>query len=342
MMPFAEPSEHLMAELRLLDLRLELQVLRLQAANLFNPDQFRGLYISDDQVDAILRHSSDRLMGASSDRDHPEGIGALAEMIEHLHAENSERLAASLDAQISLPLTRLATLFGLSPFEIEALLIAVAPDIDLNYETLYAYVQNDVTKKRPTVDLVLKLLCPTASDRFPLRACFAADALLLRNQLMRLEGDSQDLDPPLLARFIKADERIVDFILGLDKLDSRLVPYARLLEPSQTLDDLSFPQDLATHLTRAGQMASQRGGIFLFHGPYGAGKQGAAAALCARSGRPLLVADVSQARDAPSGIPAIFSLLRREAMLRGAALLLTHYEAVLAEESSVRAAEGLL
>src|SRR5262245_65001798 len=77
MMPFAEPSEHSMAELRLLDLRLELQVLRLQAANLFNPDQFRGLYISDDQVDAILRHSSDRLMGASSDRDHPEGIGAL-------------------------------------------------------------------------------------------------------------------------------------------------------------------------------------------------------------------------------------------------------------------------
>ncbi|WP_394325977.1 hypothetical protein [Methanosarcina horonobensis] len=37
--------------------------------------------------------------------------------------------------------------FSLDPFEIDILLIGLAPELDLKYEKIYSYLQNDVTKK---------------------------------------------------------------------------------------------------------------------------------------------------------------------------------------------------
>lgn len=47
------------------------------------------------------------------------------------------------------------------PSEVDLLLICLAPELDLRYEKLYAYLQDDVTKKRPTVELALNLLSPS-------------------------------------------------------------------------------------------------------------------------------------------------------------------------------------
>ena len=58
-----------------------------------------------------------------------------------------------------LRLDRLARLFGLSTLDIDILLICLAPELDNRYERLYAYLQDDVTRKRPSVDLVFNLLC---------------------------------------------------------------------------------------------------------------------------------------------------------------------------------------
>jgi hypothetical protein len=55
----------------------------------------------------------------------------------------------------------LQELFQLSPLDLDVLLICLAPELDLKYEKLYAYLQDDVTKKRPSVDLCLTLLCPS-------------------------------------------------------------------------------------------------------------------------------------------------------------------------------------
>jgi hypothetical protein len=52
---FVSGSEHLLAELEILDLALRRQVLRLRAANQLTEDEYRGLYIADAQVDALIR-----------------------------------------------------------------------------------------------------------------------------------------------------------------------------------------------------------------------------------------------------------------------------------------------
>ncbi|MBZ0309198.1 MAG: ATP-binding protein, partial [Anaerolineae bacterium] len=49
--------------------------------------------------------------------------------------------------------------FALNDFDLAVMLVALAPEVDLRYERLYAYLQDDVTRKRPCVDLVLNLLC---------------------------------------------------------------------------------------------------------------------------------------------------------------------------------------
>ena len=123
-------------------------------------DGMRGLYISDTQVDALL--SQREHQGQMPFRgDESKGVQALSQEIERLQDENAQRVSMSQ----GLPLSRLAMLFDLKPVECQVLLISVAPELDLRYETLYAYVQNDVTKKHPSVDLALRLLFESFDER---------------------------------------------------------------------------------------------------------------------------------------------------------------------------------
>src|SRR5436309_1744269 len=79
-------------------------------------DPFRGLVINDGEVDQLLQEV-------------PGGSAAAMALPETLE-EQAPRLV------------RLSELFGLDPFEIEALLVCLAPEIDLRYERLYAYLQD--------------------------------------------------------------------------------------------------------------------------------------------------------------------------------------------------------
>ena len=50
--------------------------------------------------------------------------------------------------------------FELDDFEWWALIICLAPALDLRYERIYGYLQDDVTRSLPGVDLLLTLLAP--------------------------------------------------------------------------------------------------------------------------------------------------------------------------------------
>lgn len=119
-----------------------------------------------------------------------------------------ERLGAQLR------LGRLARLFALSARELEILLICLAPEIDLRYERLFSYLQDDVTRKRPSVDLVLNLLSQTLAEKIANRTHLAPTAALVRHQLIVLFDDAAQPQPTLLARYLRVDPRIVDFLLA--------------------------------------------------------------------------------------------------------------------------------
>ncbi|MGH9003262.1 MAG: ATP-binding protein, partial [Acidimicrobiia bacterium] len=122
-----DPSiEYLRARLAVLELRVAAAVARRRAADPNPDDQFRGLYISDDQVDALL---AEELPAAGLTPPDPDAASLLQQ------AEAAADAAEKRGADIRL--RRLARAFGLDAGDVEILLVALAPDFDPRFERLY-------------------------------------------------------------------------------------------------------------------------------------------------------------------------------------------------------------
>ena len=290
-------------------------------------DHFRGLYISQDEVRRLL----DREPGASILTAQEKG----ADEYQTASTYNPE-------------LTRLQRAFGLSSFDLDVILIALAPELDLRYERLYAYLQDDVTKKRPSVNLVLDLLCPTFETKVAARQRFDSKGPLISHRLVTVFAEAPDRFPPFLAQFVKLDERIVGYLLGSDQPDVRLLPFVRWGEPRLAWSNLILPEDIKGRLeqlveryregtARTSEGDGQREGIVLYlQGPTGVGKQATAEALCGELGIPLLVVDVGHLLNGDLSFEAAARLLFREALLQRAGLYFDRFDLLLAEEGKVR------
>ena len=190
------------ADLVWLDRLLEREILRLRAHYELSLDELRGLYISDRQVDELLRRQS-------------AGVRANADPVAQLRAEASALRALQCT---DTPLVRLATRFDLSAFETDLLLLTIAPELSLKYETLYAYLNNDITRKHPTVDLALRVLdgAGDPSRRTALSSCGRLFVLGFLDWLEPSEPRSG------LARGFVASPPTVHCLLGLPLEDARL------------------------------------------------------------------------------------------------------------------------
>jgi hypothetical protein len=163
---YRDSREHLFDELRRIDLLLNAQVARQRRAPAFAGfNEFRGLFISETEIDAALNGGQSAPAGP---REDDAEVAALQLAVARLEAEIAARLAARApNAGLALP--RLADMFQLSQFDVDTLLVCLAPELDLKYEKLYSYLQNDVTRKRPSVDLILNLLCHSLDEKLMAR-----------------------------------------------------------------------------------------------------------------------------------------------------------------------------
>jgi hypothetical protein len=309
--PFiAEANAHtdaLLQALRRLDVALAQAVACFDALAPGDEAEASGLYITPQEIARLLADEPDLGYGDGA-------AGGLA-----LH-EPGSRLAD------------LAARFGLTPLDADLLLIAVAPEIDRRYERIYGYLQDDMTRRRPTVDLALRLLLPDAPARLAARGRLAPSAPLLRHGLLRLLDDPQDYQPPLLLRSLAPEARVVDFLLDIDEIDGRLAPLARLAQPGRDLAELALSAGLARGLAGLAG-AAEPGMVIQLQGPYGAGKATIAAALCRAWGLgPLLVVDGERAVASEPELSATLRALGREALLRGTPVLWEGADSLLADE----------
>jgi hypothetical protein len=327
--PFSSGMEHLLAELDWLRLLLHRHVLRLKAANILSSDPFRGLYLADDQVDAVL-HSFAKSAQAPEARANaiPE-ISELTAQARDARADLDARIRASTAAGVTPPLPRLAALFHLSPLETKAIIAAAAVEFDLRFESLYSWARNDVTRRRPSVDLILKLLCASHDEELRARAAFRENAPLFAHRIFRIADEPSSADASFLARSIRLDERIVQFLADDSGIDKRLRPFSSITFPSRSYDSLLLPEPLRTELRHAARIEEPC--ILYLCGPRGSGKASAVEALGSSAARPLLVADLSQALHAGANPEATLALLNREAVLQQSDILLENAEALLGD-----------
>src|SRR6266508_84577 len=160
-----DPGQYLTVALQRLDLLLYREILRLRARYQLSLDEFRGLYISDEQVNQLINQALN-YEGPTS------AIEELTQQAEALHAANANQ--GSDDS----PWQHLISEFSLSPIEQDILLLALAPEIDLKYETLFAYLNNDITRKWPTCDLASRLCSADAEHKPSVRRCLLPGATL--------------------------------------------------------------------------------------------------------------------------------------------------------------------
>ena len=172
MEPYNNSLEHIKDEFNLLDLRLKaaLYLFKDPSASEDQKD-LAGIVISDQEIQGILRntdHIKTDPSGSKSKRKKNQStveksagekepskhqIEDLLTMIETLEKNISIRKTLSQENKIYLSLDHISKILSLSAIEYDALVICLAPEVDIKYEKLYAYLQDDITKKRPTLVL---------------------------------------------------------------------------------------------------------------------------------------------------------------------------------------------
>ena len=297
-----------------------------------------------DRLDRLLEIACDeaeKAFGSKADTDPYRGFYVTPQDFRRLigqspgapmfHVESSDPDQAS-------PFAEIQQAFGLSAFDLDVLLIAVAVEIDLRYQRLFAYLQDDVTRKRPSVDLALNLLCPDADTKLRARRRFAADAPLFRHRLVQI-STSQTGTVPFLARDLEVDEAVVSAVTGEPAVDRRLQPFTAFHAPVAGQSSEGLTEALARLVDRArptGQPA-----LFHFRGPRHAGQQPAVAALAARLGQGIVIADCQLTAGSDLDAGSAAALLIRDARLHNAVLCVDGIDALRAPELQPKLA-GLL
>jgi hypothetical protein len=128
-----------------------------------------------DEVEALLEQAE------KSEAWSDPALGALRP-----EEEQRERALREEAGGRALPLSALQGRLSLSEFEIQALLLCAAPEVDRAYERLYAYVLDDLNRRAPCVELLCSLSAKDALERHARREELAVHSRLVRCRLIRL------------------------------------------------------------------------------------------------------------------------------------------------------------
>jgi hypothetical protein len=194
-----DPSlAHVLGRVGVVEERIRALVAARRAEDPQPDDPFRGLYLSDEAVDRLLASAATTPRWAADDPRQAE----------------CERLADAAPEPVRLRV--LAETFGLVPLDVELLLVATACDLDARFEQLFGYLNDDVTRRRPSVAVALALCgVPLSSAEGRARLVHGP---LVSYGLVTVE----DPERPFPGRAIRVPDRVVGHLLGDDAADPAL------------------------------------------------------------------------------------------------------------------------
>jgi hypothetical protein len=213
------------------------------------------------------------------------------------------------DAEDSGEPTRLRTLqrrFGLGGLDVALLLTALAPDIDARFEQLYAFLQDDLALRRPTIGLALELAGTDGMDPLP-RAALHPAGPLVGFGLIEID----DAARPFLSRTLRVPDRVTAYLLGDDTPDPVVEPYLAAT--------VAWPGPGHSHLVNALRTGTR---LFYAHEEPGASASSLFAAALAEVGLGVIEIDLSAA--VAGAAAALVPAVLREVGLSGAGLVLGH------------------
>ena len=281
-------------------------------------NRFRGLFLTREEVSRLI--SRDPLVTP---------FAPAAEFAAEAGGEGLSRKS---------PLAWLIRTFKLDEFEVDLLVLALAPELDLRYEKIFGFLQDDVTRRRPTIELALNLLCASPVAKMARLSHFSAKGALIRHGLLSIVPDPNQVEPPRLAHYLKLDNQVVELLMGQTSLDSRLAPFCRHLEPGGSLEDVQLRPLLRAGLPSMMCQARQgsKSSRFYIRCQFSSEREELARALCAQVGAQVLVFDVPRALGAGENFDQFVKLFLREALFRGAIPYFDGLDVLLSSERTVQ------
>jgi Winged helix domain, variant/ATPase family associated with various cellular activities (AAA) len=268
---------------------------------------------------------------AKTEQGSEHTVPGMSEEAECLHIESAARLAKYA------PWSSLVEYFALDRFEQDVLLLAFAPELQLKYETLYAYLNNDVTRKFPTIDLALRLFSDQA-DGNPRAALSPAGRLFAERLLEIRPGD--DMRHSLHTGFVIAPA-VADLLLQQPPVDPHLV---HLVQQDSAIkpdwERMLFAAAVVPQLKALARM--HRHGItappVVLEGETGSGRREAARAILGGAEKDMLSADLTTLTVHDQPLVTQIDRLLLQARLADAGVLLRGLDQVMNRESKERAA----
>jgi MoxR-like ATPase len=152
--------------LQALDARLVCEARRVGARGMLSLDELRGLYASAERIERLL---------ASHAHDEPAPEAAWPDT------------GALSDPLLTEPAWRaLARELAHTPIERDVVLLALARELRLDYEIIFGFLNDDLTRRWPTRDLALRLLARDDDERARVCAALGESAHLVRHGLLRI------------------------------------------------------------------------------------------------------------------------------------------------------------
>jgi AAA+ superfamily predicted ATPase len=332
--PYSSNSECLDDQLRFLNLALLAEVGAFESTIWDeNVQRLQGLAISPDEVRALLQR--DRFPSHERQGEEPK------RRRDRLANRLQQRITASLGQPNAPPFVRLIEKFDLKPFEQFCVTATLAVELDRNtYGKTYAFLQDDATRKNPSLELLLRLYeGPGETRRWETARAFDTSRPLRRWNLLRLPQREEGESSTPFNRRLELDDRIARYLLQLEDLGPQLEGVAtsqvweaeslRVSPPSELRDQLNRLIDDVRKFSAGAPMHL----VFQVHGRYGTGRRSLITTVCEKQKLRLLRVDAGKL----AGLPApmfedLLQQLSRELILQPTSICLENVDQLVDEE----------
>lgn len=301
-----ESLQFLQTSLTRVDPLIRDAVTRAQESGNDPTDSLRGLIISDDEVEEHL--SKPALAGLWTTTD------------------TEIQLPVKFEGNPDLPFLHLIKIFKLTALDAHILLLTLATELDKRYSRLYGFLQDDVSQRRPTVNLMMNLLGTTVPQRFAVWSRLHDENPLRKFFLIECLPDKGQQYASFLAYQCKIDHRIVSHLLGDNTPDSRIRQSVTYINPNKY-------EIVPPAVTDAVRDAFKQSPMLYFKGDFHNGQIEAAAALCRAYNMKLLKVDMKLLTQEIVDFEVAWKLALREANLTDCAIIVENWDACLYEDT---------
>jgi hypothetical protein len=261
---------------------------RAQAAGFDPNNTLRGLVITDEEVtELVARAPLNGLWG--------DGNGA-------------PRPPYNLQ-DTAYPLGRIIAGFGLNELDVSILLLCLAPELDQRYERLYAFLQDDVTQRRPTVNLLMNIIGGDAAGRFAVWERLHANNPLRQHHLVECSPEPSRPNATFITYHVRMDRRIVGYLLGDAAPDERISDAITLFMPGEPAAETERSYDFAV------DDPVHNGPLMLLYGRDELSKMAFARSFCSQHSLPLLLVDLARFAHNSTPDETLWRLTLRETLL---------------------------